>query len=125
VLLRIPLLASAPKRRYDESRGHTAHADQDVPVAERIHERDLRTCDVVDDQPGDTEQPYCDKGWRYPASTRWRLDLFWLRLPPRFLLLLLGCGLSRSRLGHQILLALEVGSVVKDSGRDLMSRHGR
>src|SRR4029453_7814901 len=91
---------------------HAAHADEDVPVAKRVHERNLRAGNVVGDEPGDTKQTNCDEGRRYPPPTRRRLDLFRPRLPLCFQLMLLGSGLSRSRLGHQTLLAVEVGSVL-------------
>jgi hypothetical protein len=68
------------------------------------------------------EQSYCDEGRRDPAPTRRRLDLLRPRRLLRFQFLLLGGGLTRSRLGHQILLAVEVGSVVKDSGRARLMR---
>ena len=114
----------APKSRQRKRGGHAAHADEDVPVAERIHEGDVCAGYVIGDQPSHTEQSDRDEGGRHPASTRWRLDFLWPRRPLGFLLLLLDGGLSRSRLGHQVLLAVEVGSVVKNSGRDLRRREG-
>jgi hypothetical protein len=114
----------APKSSQRKRGGHAAHADEDVPVAERIHEGDVCAGYVLGNQPSHTEQSNRDEGWRHPASTRWRLDFLWPRRPLGFLLLLLDGGLSRSRLGHRILLAVEVGSVVKNSGRDLRRREG-
>src|SRR6478735_4426409 len=89
-----------PEGRDPEGGGHAPHADQDVPVAEGSHERDLAPGDVEDDQPGHPEQADGDEGGRDPASAGRGLDLLRLRLRRRLLLLLALGRLTDSGLGH-------------------------
>src|SRR5580765_3421319 len=56
-----------PQGGEGERDRHQAHADQDVPVAQAHHVRNLRAGHVVGDQPQHAQQSDADEDRRHPA----------------------------------------------------------